>query len=370
MLEPLPLQHRDSPGLILASGEDALSSFLGSALARRFPVSGSIQAELSGWSRYLVALTTLRPTRRAWVERFFKSALAYRLRTFDAERQLHQQWREGHVVLQIHALFEVDAPSVLYVDCTHKQSARGWPAWNPLQGRALSRWYERERVQYTRAEHIFAFSEATRRSLIEDYAVPAARVTVVGAGANITSMPEISQRASPDEPPTILFVGNDFVRKGGPELLEAFGRVRDVVPDARLVVVGTPHAIPAQDGVVVLGRVRDRSALEALYLQASVFCLPTHFEPFGLALLEAMASGLACVTTDACAEIVDAEIGYVVPPGDVDALTDALVAALTDRDGTARRGAAGRERVERHYRWEQVVERMAPVLEQQLRSAP
>ena len=114
---------------------------------------------------------------------------------------------------QVHALFDVPgAQSTLYIDCTHRQSMQAWPAWNPLAGEELDRWLSRERVAYHRAAHLFSFSEPTTRSLIEDYGVPAHKVSTTGAGINLDRLPEWGDTATT---PTILFIGNDFVRKGG-----------------------------------------------------------------------------------------------------------------------------------------------------------
>ncbi len=128
---------------------------------------------------------------------------------------------------------------MLYIDCTHRQSAEQWPDWNPLRGGALERWYARERRQYRAAAHVFAFSQETRHSLIDDYGVAPDKVTVVGAGLNFDQLPAAPAQEDPDahagdvaasRPSTILFVGNDFVRKGGEQLLAAFRIVRPLSP--------------------------------------------------------------------------------------------------------------------------------------------
>ena len=73
--------------------------------------------------------------------------------------------------------------------------------------------------------------------------------------------------------------------------------------------------------------------LEALFARATVFTMPTLWEPFGIAFLDAMACGVPCVGTaiEAVPEIVEAgRTGVLVPPGDPVALADALVALLAD----------------------------------------
>ena len=353
--------------LVLASRGDALTPYLFRALRERFHVAGQLDVDLTPAQRYLTAGSTFRPSRTAWVERFYKSTLAYRFRSQNAERQLQALGGNFDAVVQVHALFDVpQAPSLLYIDCTHRQSAAHWPQWNPLTGADLTRWYERERAEYHRARHLFAFCEPTRRSLIDEYGIAPDRVTTTGAGVNLDRLPQPTQPTAGADRPTILFIGNDFVRKGGLVLLEAFRAVRAAVPDVRLQLVGTDPRIRRQDGVEVLGRIRDRSAIERLYRQASVFAVPSYFDPFPLVLLEAMAFGLPTVSTRSCGipEIVeDGRTGTLVRAGDADALAQALIATLSDPAAARRRGLAGRARVQRLYTWDAVVDRMAPALQ-------
>lgn len=350
--------------LVLASRGDALTPYLFRSLRERFPVAGELDVDLTPAQRYLTAAGSFRPSRTAWVERFYKSALAYRFRSGNADRQLRSLGQDYDAVLQVHALFDVpQADSMLYIDCTHRQSAENWPQWNPLSGADLEDWYDRERAAYQRARHLFAFCEPTRRSLIDDYGVSPAKVTTTGAGVNLDRLPELTGSAVV---PTILFIGNDFVRKGGPVLLEAFRAVRAAVPGARLQLVGTDPRIRPQEGVEVLGRITDRSVIEQLYREASVFAVPSYFDPFPLVLLEAMAFGLPTVSSTSCGipEIVeDGRTGTMVQAGDAQALSQALIRTLSDPVAARRQGAAGRARVERLYTWDAVVDRMAPAVQ-------
>ncbi len=358
--------------LALASRGDALTPYLFQALREKFPVAGELSVDLTKTQRYLTALATVRPSRTAWVERFYKSSLAYRFRSRNAARQLAALGPEVDAVVQVHALFDLpDANTAIYIDCTHRQSAEHWPAWNPLTGDDLQNWYRRERETYHRAAHLFAFCEPTRRSLVEEYGVPAERVTTTGAGVNLTVLPtvadagETAANAAPTTPPTILFIGNDFVRKGGLVLLQAFRAVREAIPAAQLQLVGTDPRITPQEGVQVLGRIHDRSEVERLYRQASVFAVPSYFDPFPLVLLEAMAFGLPTVSTFTCGVpeiVVDGSTGTLVEAGDADALAGALIRVLSDPEWARSAGRAGRERVERLYTWDAVVDRMSPAL--------
>lgn len=360
-----PAPSAGRPRVLLADRGDPLVGALSAAMRDRFDVVAQLDTELSQPERLLVAATTFRPDRGRWAERFFKSNLGVTLRSRRARAGVAGE--SADVVFQTHALFTTSDPrTVMYIDCTHRQSMEQWPQWNPLRGRALDRWLDRELRQYQQAAHIFAFSQETAGSLVEQYGVPEDRVSVVGAGVNFQHLPTLGRPRT--GPPTVLFVGNDFERKGGPRLLEAFARLRRRVPEARLRVVGTPSRAPAQDGVEQLGRVEGRAAMSALYAEADVFCLPSRYDPFPGVLLEAMAHGLPCVVTPTCGvpEIVeDGVTALTVSRGasTVDDLAAALERLLLDRTTATAMGLRGRQRVEDHFTWAHVVQRMAPALE-------
>lgn len=364
-IRPMPESTR--PRLVLADRGDPLVAPMSAAMGERFDVVGKLATELSTGERLLVAASTFRPARRAWAERFFKSNLGVALRSHRAARRLAETHPEADVVFQTHALFEMsDDRTVMYIDCTHRQSMEQWPDWNPLRGRSLDRWLLREERQYQRSAHVFAFSSETADSIVEQYDVPRERVSVVGAGVNFASLPAPSMR--PAGPPTVLFVGNDFDRKGGHRLLEAFAGLRLRVPTARLRIVGTPHAISPQPGVEVLGRVHGRDEMARLYSEADVFCLPSYYDPFPGALLEAMAHGLPSVVTETCGvpEIIgENSSAIVVGRGRTMAaeITDALELLLLDREVAAGMGQRARRRVEDNFTWSHVIERMAPAIE-------
>lgn len=368
---PSPHNEATRGRVVMAGRGDPLLPHLARALAERYDLVADVDAELSRAERLLVAGTTFRPSRRSWVEHFYKSNLAVSLRSHRANDAIDRA-DQHDVVVQTHALFELtDARTVLYVDCTHRQSMEQWPDWNPLRGQGLQRWLWREGQQYRRAEHLFAFSGPTCDSLVEDYGIPQDRVSVVGAGVNFPVLPNRPSSRPIDSAPTILFVGNDFVRKGGPRLLKAFRLVREAVPNARLQIVGTPHPIAAEPGVEVLGRVADRDEMTTLYAGATVFALPAFFDPFPLVVLEAMAHELPVVATPTCGVpemVVDGSTGHLLPSDTRDwklvpALAETLIRVLQDRHSAAAMGAAGRRRVEERFLWSHVVDRMAPALD-------
>ncbi|WP_176068826.1 glycosyltransferase family 4 protein [Anaeromyxobacter diazotrophicus] len=314
--------------------------------------------------------------------RFGDRALGYRWNTpfaFDVHSGFVGEMLAGlplapDVVLQNGALFAPGRPPlrpyVVYLDHTRAlaerhgaEPAAGLPA-PPAWGEA---WRAREGETYRGAAALAAFSRHAARSAVEDYGAAAERTHVVGAGANV--LPREVERA--DDGETVLFVGRDFERKGGPVLLDAFVRLRRARPRARLLVVGPRRLRLMPEGVLQLGP-EPLEALPGLFARASVFALPALREPFGLAFLDAMACAVPCVGTrvEAIPELVEhGRTGLLVPPADPVALAAALERLLARRDEARAMGARGRERVLARFTWSEVARRLGDVLAEALRGA-
>lgn len=334
------------------------------ALARRYQMVARIDTRLVPSQQVLVALATFHPVRAIWVERYFKNVLAFQLQSRYSKALIQQVGESFDMVLQVYGLFRTSgAPYMVYADNTHQLTLRSWPDWNPLRGRDLTQWLADERNLYQQARHVFAVSALVARSLREEYGLTETQVSVVGGGFNFDQLPTLAQNSKRE--PVILFVGREFVRKGGDVLLDAFRTVRARLPHARLQIVGVEKG-RAQPGVEWLGSLADRNHLAQLYAAATVFCLPSRFDPYPGVLSEAMAHGVPCVSTTVCGIpdiVLDGQTGLTVPPNDSAALANALVTLLDQPEQAAALGAAGRRRVEQYLNWDAVVERMAPVLD-------
>ncbi|MGQ0603950.1 MAG: glycosyltransferase [Anaerolineales bacterium] len=177
-------------------------------------------------------------------------------------------------------------------------------------------------------------------------------------------------------PFTMLFVGVLRHYKGVDDLLRAF---KLLTVEARLIIAGEgqlqkPLEVMARDfgladRVTFAGRVPDDS-LPGLYRSGDVLVLPSlnRAESFGTVLVEAMLSGLPCLTTkvgSGTSYVVQHDVtGFVVPPHSPAALADALTQLQRDPALRARLGAAGRERARREFTVERMVERVEAVYEE------
>ena len=165
----------------------------------------------------------------------------------------------------------------------------------------------------------------------------------------------------------------DFPRKGGWELLQAFSVVHARRPSTTLHLVGPPQLTIPQSlaaGIVHHGFLKktDPAGLEkllSLFRRACLFVMPSRYEPFGIAPLEAMAYEVPALVTGqwALAEMVTpGQTGDLVECEDVEALVEKLEKLLSDPGALARMGRLGRERVLSQFTWEQVVGRLLDAL--------
>jgi glycosyltransferase involved in cell wall biosynthesis len=192
---------------------------------------------------------------------------------------------------------DVDLPDILSYKADLMKTERAacrYPASTAATPVSRS-WAELERSAYRNASMAFTMSGNISRSLIEDYGCPAQRVECVYAGSNVSAATFESIDSARFSSKNILFVGVDWERKGGPVLLDAFRRLRRSHPEARLAIVGCSPQVN-EHGVEVVGRV-SLTDVAQFYRKASIFCLPTLNEPFGLVFLEAFSYGLTIVAT-------------------------------------------------------------------------
>jgi glycosyltransferase involved in cell wall biosynthesis len=148
----------------------------------------------------------------------------------------------------------------------------------------------------------------------------------------------------------VLFMGGDFPRKGGPDLLAAW-RAGAFADRAELDLVTdwplTDGDLPV--GVRLVGGIAPYTeAWRAIWRDADIFVMPTRHEAFGMVFQEAAAAGLPVVATaiNAIPEIVeDGTTGLLVPPGDTPALVAALGRLIDDAALRCRLGRTARARM-------------------------
>ncbi|MBO0707136.1 MAG: glycosyltransferase family 4 protein [Candidatus Dormibacteraeota bacterium] len=268
----------------------------------------------------------------------------------EARARVRERLREGpldglFVHTQVAALLLPQlmrtVPTIVSLDATPRNVDQLAAAYDH---RRQPEYLERLKVQLNKrvfdaAAALVTWCHWAARSLERDYRVDARRIRVIHPGVDLRLFSRVSVRRP--GPPRILFVGGQFERKGGNDLLQAMVRLGDT---AELdLVTGDDPTLPQGVPVRVHRGLRPQSPeLLELFQQADIFALPSHGDCFPQAVAEAMASGLPVVATNvgAIPEMVQEGVtGYLVRRSD----PRQLAQALTDLVGSpSRRAAMGR----------------------------
>jgi len=325
---------------------------------------GSIQVPNIAPDAVIATVAAMARFRRHWKPWYVHTTVAFDRLTARCDRAVAAE--RPDLVLQAGVLFAPGSPGRVpyYLYCDHTRALH--EAYAPLPGLTppmpfQAAWRARETAVYRGAEAIFVMSEHVKRSLADAYGIARERVHVVGAGPNVGPQ---GRSAVPRER-AFLFVGKNFVPKGGPETLGAFAAVRARHPEAELWMVGGQQPGDAPPGVKLLGRL-PFDEVAKLYERAFAFVLPTLREAFGLAYLEAMSYGLPCIGSriEAIPEIIaEGETGLLVPTRDPAALAAAMLTLLDQPERAQAMGAAGRQRVADRFGWDRAVRKILEVME-------
>ncbi len=168
--------------------------------------------------------------------------------------------------------------------------------------------------------------------------------------------------------PTVLYVGRldrSSAWKGVDVLIGAVARLADDLPALRLRIVGPGDARPDLESLAARRGIADRvtftgpldgAALVREYQRCWLLALPSRSEAesFGMTLVEAMACGRPVVGSaiGGIPHVIDHDItGLLVPPGDEDALAQAIAAVVGDPARRGRLGTAGRTAAEQRFSW-------------------
>src|SRR5215510_812329 len=233
---------------------------------------------------------------------------------------LAQRW-----LRKIPGIVSLDATPLQYDELGSFYKHEQGPAW-------LEAWKWRlNRDCFASARRLVAWSEWTKRGLVQGYGVPADKITVIPPGVNVHEWRRPMPRVPHAGPVKILFVGGDLERKGGLVLLEAFRALRHLGLELHLV---TKAGLLPEPSVFVYNHLEANSQpLKDLYHSCDIFALPTFGDCLPMVLSEAGASGMAIISTNVAAipEIVrNGETGLTVAAGDAISLTQALRDLATD----------------------------------------
>jgi len=366
-------------------GIDPFDSKSWSGISKRFflecqsqdILSRAFGVEVSKPVKYLLALKNFSSDRRKLIRQYYMDPCYLNALTELIRKQLTEEDMKSDI-LQIGGMYDV--PTLVkkrtkcysYNDGNFASSVNTRYFPKGISTSKIDNTLRYERDVNHGLDMIFTMSEYLRVSFINDYDIPPERVVSIGAGINLDRLPDCAEQKDYTNG-NILFIGVDFARKGGFELVKAFKVVRERIPAATLHIVGPRNRIAGVSdlaGVVWHGyldkyKAGDMAKLNSLFLNASLFVMPSLYEPFGIAPLEALAYEIPCVVSNAWAlpEIVPENVcGRLVPPGNWEEMAEVLIPLLKDPSMLERFGKAGRMHVENTFTWENVVVRLKAVL--------
>lgn len=268
---------------------------------------------------------------------------------------------------QSQSLFDASVegiPHFVYSDHTHLANLY-YPLFDKSQ-LFSDAWIKLERSIYENARLNFTMSSNISRSLVEHYDIDPAKVCCVFAGNNVQNSDEpVNEQKYAQK--NILFVGVNWERKGGPLLAAAFKNVLNVHQDATLTIVGCSPDLDLPNCTIV-GRI-PLEKVAYYYKNASIFCLPTNIEPFGIVFLEAITYKLPIIGTNIGAipdMVSDGETGYLIEPNDQTLLEQKLIELLDSPVKCSDFGKKGYTLNKKKYSWDSVGAAIRSSIEKEL----
>jgi glycosyltransferase involved in cell wall biosynthesis len=222
-------------------------------------------------------------------------------------------------------------------------------------------------------DHIIAISPAVEKHLVEDFRVKLNNITVIPHGIPFEKFSPLSQEEKMNkrkiydfgQDPLIGIIARLSDVKGHDVLIRAMQFVLKDIPSAKLLIVGEGKQESAlrvlvaeldlQDCVFFYPIVNKAADILPLF---DAFVMPSFQEGLGLAVIEAQACGLPVVASRVgglTSLIEDGETGFLVKPGDVEALAGTIVKVLKNKELAADLGAQAREAVRDKFTVERMV---------------
>jgi len=221
---------------------------------------------------------------------------------------------------------------------------------------------ERRLFTCARRKRIVAVSRLVRRQILEEYELPEDAVCIIPNGVHLSRFLRKKKTAPVNDiqrnPFVFLFVGNEFDRKGLQTIIEALPSLSRHSVEVHIAGNDDPAPYKRRAAELnVLDRLRFLGAVtapESLFLKADAFLFPTHYEPFGMVIIEAMAAGIPVITSRAAGAVEDLVDGvhglYVDDPCSADELSRRIQLLLDNaslREALSRNGRIAAER----YAW-------------------
>jgi len=204
------------------------------------------------------------------------------------------------------------------------------------------------------------------------YGYPSSLVSIVPLGQDIFDRYRSKihgKLAGLEGKKVLLFVGNDWYRKGVWYLLLAFSIVHKKISNTMLVLTGPPQApfislakkLKLMDSIIFVGN-PDEETLAKLYASCDIFVLPSFHEGFSQTIIEAMAFGKPVVTTPIAGYpvVTHGQEGFIVSPGDYKSIATSIVTLLENEELYQRMSIKAFEKAKK-YTWKASAEKLLEI---------
>lgn len=231
-----------------------------------------------------------------------------------------------------------------------------------LENDAMQRRADFQNKYYQSCSGIFTMGRWFAEDLVGRLGVPEAKVHHVGGGINLDkSLIDYSAKRGNK----ILFVGRDFVRKGGGITLKAFQILRERCKDVELYIAG-PSTSPLESGMEGVRYFGDCSheKLARLFNECDIFVMPSYFEAYGLVFIEALTYGLPCIgrnVNEMPYFIENGETGLLLGEDDAESLALMMEKLLHD-EAIKANVRAKRDWYVNEYSWDTVAGRIVDAI--------
>lgn len=237
-----------------------------------------------------------------------------------------------------------------------------------------------EYLYLKRSSRLIAVSYWMKKILIEELGLPSYAIHTIHNGVD----PKLFRPKSPKSEfiqkiedrsggPIVLFTGRIRSTKGIHILIRSMPKIIEEIRDVRFIFAGSGLSDPYKRQIRKM-RIRERNYeflgyvpqedMPALYSIASIYPAPTLYENLPIRILEAMSSQIPVIASNICGipEIItDGEDGILVPPWDIEALSNKIIELLTDRRKGSKIGKNARKTIEQKFTWQHAAEKTVKV---------
>lgn len=273
------------------------------------------------------------------------------------------------------SMLETDIPIVLYTDACFAGMLNYYDSFSNFSAAGIQVGNYQEKLALQKASHIFYASEWAAESAVNAYGIDRNKISVVRFGANMPDSYRGSdlEQAQDSEAIKLLFVGVDWVRKGGTTALEVVRNLMRIGQACELHVVGCSPEIPSDliDNVDLHGfldKTNDDEAriLAELFMNSDIMLFPTLQEAAGIVCAEAAMFGLPVIARDTggvSSMVIHGHSGILLPESaDAEAFSNAILMLLDNQESYLAFRQSARNSYENELSWDAIGKKILPVL--------